>query len=350
QSVLKYSEVSTDEQISDQPAVKLTSVRFEDKNGLQKLDVKGNIKKFKPGDNSFQFSYALLDLEATDHARYQSRLYPFDKNWSKQDSTTEWTFTKLKPDHYTFQVRAIDSNGHLSESEPFEFIIEQYWYLSRLAIVLQIILAIIIFASLVYLIVKWRLKSVIDEKRRLAVMVEERTAELQQANARLKQLANVDQLTGVANRRMLDRYLDRVWKTCIEKEQPLSLLMFDLDHFKKYNDTKGHQAGDNALIAVGKILLKLFDQKNELPSRFGGEEFVVVLPECDLDQAIKKAEQTRLFIEQSDVGITASIGVLSAVPKKEIKIQKWFKKVDEALYLAKEEGRNRVVIGELNDF
>ena len=177
-------------------------------------------------------------------------------------------------------------------------------------------------------------------------------AALQQANKLLTQMAMYDGLTRVANRRHFDTKLEEEWRRVMRTSKPLSLIIFDIDFFKRYNDTYGHQAGDVCLQTVAKSLLTFFKRPGDLLARYGGEEFVVILPETDAEGATILAEMIRLQIlelkivhEASSVCnyVTVSCGVSSTVPTRLTTPHILLEAADKALYKAKESGRNNVV-------
>ena len=160
----------------------------------------------------------------------------------------------------------------------------------------------------------------------------------------LTKLAMTDQLTGLYNRHSLFDIGPKYLSDAKRHNFPVSLLVFDLDHFKNVNDTHGHGIGDIVLKTVGKVLNDNC-RTEDTAARFGGEEFVMILSHCDVDFAFTKAEAIRLAIEKSkpnDLSITTSIGV--AALAKDDDFESLFDKADKAVYEAKETGRNKVVI------
>jgi diguanylate cyclase (GGDEF)-like protein len=158
-----------------------------------------------------------------------------------------------------------------------------------------------------------------------------------------KKSALHDPLTGIANRRMMNMIFKRTFEEVKRYKRPLSIIMLDIDHFKKYNDTKGHIAGDKALVAVSKVLINA-TRGVDLVSRYGGEEFLLLLPETDTVGAKILAERIRESIEK-ETDVTASLGV--AICSEEVNDEEEFiNKADSALYEAKNSGRNRVEINE----
>ncbi len=175
--------------------------------------------------------------------------------------------------------------------------------------------------------------------------------DLQQVNCYLENLSTIDGLTGIPNRRSFDQFIETSWKNSMRKQQHLSLVMVDIDYFKDYNDHYGHIKGDDTLILVAKMLLTSVKRPIDLVARYGGEEFMAVLPDTDKEGAIIVAERMRKSIEQlalthdySQVTAwaTISVGVAAIIPQPSDSILEFIKNVDQALYHAKQEGRNRV--------
>lgn len=180
--------------------------------------------------------------------------------------------------------------------------------------------------------------------------VRERTTELERANKKLSHLSTTDGLTGLHNRRYFDEVIGREFQRAIREEEPVSIIMLDIDFFKKVNDDYGHQAGDEVLIGVAAILEKVFNRKTDLVARYGGEEFSIVLPNTDLPGAYKVAEALRVKIaekthkfDQTEISVTTSIGIMGGLPTVQDNHDQWVRYADEALYQAKEKGRNAVL-------
>jgi PAS domain S-box/diguanylate cyclase (GGDEF) domain len=168
---------------------------------------------------------------------------------------------------------------------------------------------------------------------------------------RLEALSFEDPLTGVANRRLFDAQLETEWKAGCRNGAPLSLILLDIDHFKQFNDLYGHIAGDDCLVRVAAALRQAGRRPRDVVARFGGEEFVLLLPETDAEAALQMAELCRASIEEmatvhegsACAGIvTASCGVGTAIPSPQSSARDFLAQVDRALYAAKESGRNRI--------
>jgi diguanylate cyclase (GGDEF)-like protein len=176
------------------------------------------------------------------------------------------------------------------------------------------------------------------------------TRKLDLANQELKRLTSLDGLTGIANRRHFDSVLLREWRRAMRMGEEMSILMCDIDYFKQYNDTYGHQNGDECLRQIAQTLTQAMDRGGDLVARYGGEEFIAVLPGTSLSGASFVAEQMRKAIQQLNIAhpgtpfslITASFGVASCVAMPETDPQDLVGAADLALYKAKHRGRNRV--------
>jgi diguanylate cyclase (GGDEF)-like protein len=165
---------------------------------------------------------------------------------------------------------------------------------------------------------------------------------LAERNSQLAELASVDELTGTKNRRRLRGDLESYTADAVGTGLPLSVVMLDIDHFKSYNDTYGHPAGDDVLRTIGKILARVV-RRNDVVARYGGEEFAILLPTAGVDEAMEVAKRIRSAIAEwpwENRAITASLGVatLGAVTAPEMLVES----ADRALYHSKQAGRNRV--------
>ena len=176
------------------------------------------------------------------------------------------------------------------------------------------------------------------------------TRKLDMANQELKRLSSLDGLTGISNRRHFDEVLSREWRRAMRLGEEIAVLMCDIDFFKSYNDSHGHQRGDECLRLVAKTLADSLDRGGDLVARYGGEEFIAVLPGTTLNGASHVAEQMRHAVSQLAIArtdtpsghITASFGVASAVAMPETDPQDIVGAADKALYKAKNNGRNCV--------
>lgn len=176
-------------------------------------------------------------------------------------------------------------------------------------------------------------------------------SELAEVNQALLAQSNRDHLTQVANRRYFDEFLDREWRRAFRSGHPLALLMLDIDFFKGYNDTYGHQAGDKCLQKVVDAICHEVFRPGDLTARYGGEEFAVILPETPANDVAQIAEKIRQHVESLKIlhsastvsdYVTISIGWHIVVPDASSSVEELVTRADENLYQAKQTGRNRI--------
>jgi diguanylate cyclase (GGDEF)-like protein len=205
---------------------------------------------------------------------------------------------------------------------------------------------------------KERLRAEQRYNRELAESVDERTFELQVAlrelqdvNTELEQKNTEDPLTGLYNRRYFQQHLDRELRRTLRRELPLALLMIDVDHFKPVNDTHGHLAGDQILQQLAGLMQKHAKRAADIVCRYGGEEFAIILPETDLQEAeifakqlLEQVRETEFETNAGLLKITLSVGVISTSTRVFDNVDELFKAADDALYAAKHDGRDRVAV------
>jgi len=192
----------------------------------------------------------------------------------------------------------------------------------------------------------------ISERKKMQAALVDSNEQLQCINQQLEKSATTDALTQLANRRCFDETLSNELKRAARKNLPLTLLLCDIDYFKQYNDTYGHQAGDQCLQQVAKVMANSFRRSGDLVARYGGEEFAIILPNTSSEAAGKLSERLRQSIEDLNIPhkmsqvsghLSLSIGYFVAFPTTPpIPTDKLLKKTDEALYEAKSQGRNCV--------
>ncbi len=175
--------------------------------------------------------------------------------------------------------------------------------------------------------------------------------QLEEANHMLLRLSRLDGLTGVTNRRQFDDYLDQEWRRALRENMPLSLVMLDIDGFKDYNDAHGHQAGDECLKQVAGAISRALNRPGDLVARYGGDEFVMILPGTPAEGAMRVAETMREKVQSLGLSrsnrsveerVTISLGVATFYPTRDTSPSVLVAAADQALYQAKQSGRNRV--------
>ena len=198
---------------------------------------------------------------------------------------------------------------------------------------------------------RWEL-AVIDA---MVETINQRTEELQNANQQLMLMSMQDGLTGIANRRAFDLNLHKEYRRAMRSQEPLSVILLDVDFFKCFNDTYGHLKGDHCLMAVASCLQQQIHRPADMVARYGGEEFVIVLPNTAAEGALMLAERTRAAVQHLNIShsgstispwVSISLGVVTTVPAVEAGMEglaAMLNQADQAMYLAKQQGRNRVV-------
>lgn len=188
--------------------------------------------------------------------------------------------------------------------------------------------------------------------------IDERTNELVEANRELAKMAYTDGLTQTANRRYFDSFLKKEWKRLIREQGDLALILCDVDHFKDYNDTYGHQQGDRCLQHIAQVLMDATQRPADLVARYGGEEFAIVLPNTNAEGATHLAQRIQAMLQivplmpEGSVltSITISMGIGVTCPNNNHTLESFIAATDHALYTAKANGRNRYfVVSDLDE-
>jgi diguanylate cyclase (GGDEF)-like protein len=312
--------------------------------------------------SAFAANYSALTFVRESAVTFRYRLTPLFREW-RETRERELQFPGLPPNAYRLEVEARDGWGRWSaEPATFSFVVrppwwQSWWFVSLLAAAALGMLA---------MIFRWRGRAARQRERDLVGLVDGRTMELKQVNRSLQQassqlqeanrhltrLSTLDGLTGIANRRMFDKTLEMEWNRAGLTGTHLSLILADIDHFKRLNDAAGHQAGDDCLKLVAAELAKAGRRATDLAARFGGEEFALILPGTDPLQAAQLAESARLAVKRLGIrysnqsagaSVTISLGVASAFGDLFPSAESLVKAADRALYEAKHQGRNRTV-------
>lgn len=172
----------------------------------------------------------------------------------------------------------------------------------------------------------------------------------------LESMSYIDGLTKIANRRKFNEYFDLMWSMSLRESKILSIIMIDIDYFKLFNDRYGHQLGDECLISVAQQLANMVSRKTDFVGRYGGEEFVCILPNTPLENAYMIAEKMRMGVMELNIlhedskvmnRVTISLGVAACIPQKDWKQNSLIECADHALYHSKEHGRNNSYMGSL---
>lgn len=297
-----------------------------------------------PDTNSLAVEFSALDFTAPEQNSFSYKLEGFDEHWTDTDPSRRLAaYTNLPPGDYTLRLRGTNRDGQWTERAlalrisvlPASY--QRLWF--RIALMALLALAI------VALLRGWT-AHLRRRQRELERQIANRTADLSAANDRLTELAQIDMLTGCANRRHL---LDRANEMIVfaaRHDLPLSLTVLDLDNFKRVNDTWGHPGGDAVLAAAGHVL-RHHGRAADLLGRIGGEEFALLMPNTAAQGARLHADQLRqalseleVPVEGGDIRVTASFGVAQLRAGEDY--DELYARADAALYAAKDAGRNQV--------
>ena len=198
----------------------------------------------------------------------------------------------------------------------------------------------------------WERETMARELGDLTGSLRDRNRQLQDARRQLTDLANVDELTGLGNRRMVNTALQAEINRARRTGGCLSMILMDVDYFKKYNDTYGHPAGDEVLQRLADLMQRATSRAGEVVARYGGEEFILVLPAADEESALRTANRLKELVEEEGIPhesseaadvVTVSQGVVTSRPDSELTPGDLIQRADEALYKAKAQGRNMIV-------
>ncbi len=298
-----------------------------------------------PADSSFEVDFAALDYSAPDRLRYAYRLEGFDRDWVAADPLRRTAaYTNLAPGRYRLLIRGSNRDGVWSDVLVLPVEVTPAWWQSwwfRAAGLLS---------AAVVLVVVVHLRTAVLRARREALerQVAVQTRELTEANHRLEELAARDPLTGIFNRRQFIDLAEREVERARRAGHQTSLLLIDIDHFKRVNDSYGHEAGDEVLKAVCDRLTAGLRDADTL-ARLGGDELGVLAPETDPAAALVVAERLRQSVAsgpyaagEARLVITVSVGTATLNDLEE-PLKSLMGRADKALYAAKAGGRNRVV-------
>ncbi len=317
-----------------------------------------------PGKHRMEISYVGLNLADPEKVRYRYQLAGFDRDWVDAGREAKAVYTNVGPGKYAFRVLAALEGGPWSDPgavlnlEKQPHLYETIWF--RVIFVLALIM-------IVFLIYRGRIAQLNAQQIRLREMVDERTQDLESEKQKLEstnkekarllvqvadaakayeRLSKEDGLTGLNNRRELDRILAHEYERAVRNGRPLSVALADLDFFKRVNDLHSHAVGDEVLRIVANILVEGC-RGIDMVGRYGGEEFVLVLPEADGEEARQICERLRVAIESVDwasknagTKVTMSFGL--ATLSGETSLERLVAQADAKLYEAKAGGRNRV--------
>ena len=325
------------------PSVVIESATVE----RELVDIRHGVA-IEPGRKNIEINFAGVSLIKSEQVKFRYRLDGHDAEWVDADTRRTAYYSYLPPGKYRFLVIAANSDNIWNdEGASLNLELKPFFYQTGLFYVLATL------GVAAVLLGAWKasVHQLQSRERQLASLVDDKTEELRKANDELQQLANSDGLTGVSNRRRFEEFLADEWRRAIRFKTGISLVLLDIDHFKLFNDTYGHLAGDECLRNVAVALKETIHRPTDLLARFGGEEFAIVLGGTDAAGALQIAEHAlaqvnalRIAHRQSPTSahVTVSAGVATTLATVGMSEADFLKAADEALYRAKAGGRNRI--------
>lgn len=301
-----------------------------------------------PGSKDIEIRYTGISLLKSEQTKFQYMLEGHDTDWIDAGTRRTAHYSYLPPGNYTFHLRAANSDGVWSaQNAVVKLDMWPFFYQTKLFMLLMAV------GGAVLLFVLWKVsvRQLETREKKLTRLVEERTAALAKANEDLEALANSDGLTKIGNRRRFESFLSDEWHRAIRFKTEISLVMIDIDHFKLFNDTYGHQAGDECLQRTAEAFAMAIHRPTDLVARFGGEEFAIVLGGTDAAGAMQIAEEAvanlkalRIPHEASETSeyLTVSVGIATFFGRLDQSEIALIEAADRALYTAKRRGRDRI--------
>lgn len=302
-------------------------------------------------ENFIVFSFMALDYDGLQDNEYFYMLEGYDDEFHSNGLSRSVSFSNLNAGDYTFKVYSQSSSEVVSETVSVNIHITPPWYFTMNAFVLYAFVV----ALFIFLLIKLRESIVVNRKNKELAVLNEK---LEMANATLKDLSSTDGLTKSYNRRYFSTHLQEMIDLARRNSSTyISLLMIDIDFFKEINDQYGHLLGDRLLVKISEGMQKNLPRSTDILSRYGGDEFAVILYDTKVNGALLVAQKIRRIIENTEVEMetgpgrenlkvstTTSIGLVSVLPYVDTTEEQIIDKADAALYRAKKSGRNCIVI------
>ena len=293
-----------------------------------------------PGKGNIEIDYTAISFLQVDKMQFAYRLEGFDADWIRAGNRRSAFYTNLPPGSYTFRVIAGNGDGIWNRSgAAFSFNLKPYFHQTRWFRWLVALSGMLLVAAVFFL----ALHRAKVRERKLENLVDERTVQLQH-------LARYDGLTDLANHRTFYEIFQKEWAVAGREKKPLSLITADIDFFKPFNDSRGHQEGDECLRKVAQAIRAQVKRPADLAARTGGDEFFLLLPGTEKEGALAMAEGIRSTIAQMAIAhpaspiaavVTVSLGVATTIPAPGAESNRFIARADHALYQSKRHGRNR---------
>ncbi|MBF4693475.1 ligand-binding sensor domain-containing protein [Fusibacter ferrireducens] len=344
--ITKFSPVT--EIVSDKmPPVYITNISIYNTPIDESIEIFNNHNYvLKSNENYISFDFNALDYETLSQIQYSYKLSGVDEDWVESGDRSYASYSNLKFGNYQFSVRVKTIQGEYTEPEIVTFTIERPWYNTLYAYILYTAM----FLFLLFSIYKIKENQMISVRNMELARLNDK---LEEANSELEKVSIKDALTGIYNRRYFNMVLKDYLELAKRSNNYISLLMIDVDDFKKINDEYGHIFGDYFLMAFAKQIQEIIPRSTDFCARFGGDEFAVVLNDTDQEGAKIVADKLfesvhRINVEFQGKTVVVKplvcIGVYSLKPEEYVSMDAFISSADEALYEAKRTGKNKIVI------
>lgn len=326
------------------PQVGLSRVWVDD------IDITGSLAFSNPTislprtHRSVVLQYSVLDFKAVGANAGRYRVLGLNNEWSPWSESRQLIFTSLPPGTFTIEIEGRNSLG-IGTEQPLRIrvVVQRAWWASPWVWLASALMLITLFV----LAMQLRLAALRRLNRRLDQQVKARTSELEVLAQELQEQSHSDYLTKLPNRRGFTVMFEAALARAKRSKQPLSLVLFDVDHFKQFNDYYGHEAGDAVLVEIARTVKQNL-REQDVVGRWGGEEFAILLPDTSLTGAEQVCESLRVALAETivpysgqDLRVTATFGVYEGDSANK-SLQKWMQYADAALYIGKSKGRNCV--------
>ena len=345
--VVWFSENDVTEGPSTIPGVALTSIMVNN----QRIPIPYQLDertKFTLQSDQRNINISYTPLDFSPFARYTCsyKLEGFNSGWIQAGDRNYAMYTNLNPGNYRFRIHVDSLDDRIATRDTvISFSILKPVYLRWYALVLYFI----VLVALGFMIYRIQRSLLLERK---VGELEATASDLQSANVHLEHLSYHDSLTGIPNRRYFEYAITREWDAALLCKDFLSIIMVDIDFFKLYNDTFGHVQGDRVLQEVAEALNRALFRVSDMVSRYGGEEFVIILPDTNAENARTVCDRIMEAVGECHIPfessisnqLTISLGCYTGVPSTDITFDKFVQRADEALYQSKNAGRNRYSI------
>ena len=345
--LVRFSENDVTEGPAVVPGIALTSIMVNNQRIPLPYRVDESAKiTLRSDQRNINIGYTPLDFSPFSRYTCSYKLEGFDSAWIEAGNRDYAMYTNLNPGNYRFRIHVDSHDDRIATHDTVISIsILKPVYLRWYALVFY-------FAVLVLLsFMIYRIQKSLFLERKVGEL-EATASDLQSANVHLEHLSYHDSLTGIPNRRYFEYAITREWDAALLCKDSISIIMVDIDFFKLYNDTFGHLRGDEVLRQVASALSGALFRVSDMVSRYGGEEFVIILPDTNAENARIVCERLMESVNECHIPfestistqLTISLGCCTGIPSHDMTFDKFVQRADEALYESKNNGRNRYSI------